>query len=88
MSVGAASAGSASLPKSNAPAQERNAVHFRESSVLPAFVASELARVGLRSSRKKRPLRLCECYALVRQPDQTEQAPSPQVFPLTKNLLE
>jgi hypothetical protein len=29
--------------------QNRNAVHLRKSSVLPIFVASELARAGLRS---------------------------------------
>jgi hypothetical protein len=32
-----------------------NAVHSRESSVLPVIVASELARVGLRSGRKNLP---------------------------------
>jgi hypothetical protein len=43
---------------------------------MPTFVASELARAGLRSGPKN--LRtiadFCECYALKR-----EQAPSPQV---------
>jgi hypothetical protein len=46
------------------------------SSVMLTFVASELARAGLRSGPKDLTtiIDFCECYALKR-----EQAPSPQV---------
>jgi hypothetical protein len=51
--------------------------------IVRTFVASELARVGLRSGPKNLTIiaDFCECYALKR-----EQAPSPQVFLIQDSL--